>query len=159
MGEHKKVASYMWVMLLFPPRFSTTMDQLNFLWQLMKLFASLQSILALSCCWNWREWQKTILACLFQMQSSLCQQSLMKGNGILPLRQLILQVMHPYSSVFLGNPKVCFSNSKVFGEGIDTANQWWKTSEGIFVFCRPLTVARNSRELLGTNRCSELTQI
>ena len=31
MGEHKKKTSHLWVVLLFPPRFSTTMDQLNFL--------------------------------------------------------------------------------------------------------------------------------
>lgn len=107
-GEHKKKTSHLWVVLLFPPRFSTTTDQLNFLWQLMKLFASLQSILALSCYWNWREWQKAILACPFRRRSSLCQQSLMKGNGILPLRQLTLQVMSLYSIVFLWSLKIIF---------------------------------------------------
>lgn len=30
-GESKKTTSHLWVVLLFPPRFSTTMDQLNFL--------------------------------------------------------------------------------------------------------------------------------
>lgn len=56
----------------------------------------------------------------------------MRGSGILPLRQLTLQVMSLYSRVFLGELEVYFTNSKVFVEDIERVNQWQGSLEWIY---------------------------